>query len=227
MANVNEPLRFEMCARTFRCGTFVSLKEYTLRDGYSDRNFLPLSSLPPQIIGSFYKKDAALYKHPAPFYEDVFEVVWKAWYPRRNLHPAIDKAWEGFFCRTIKPRSGEGRFEIRQLVDFHEALVKALDAREKGDAGVGETLVDTFRWVFVVVDKEDWEHDGCLVVCRTENVAKLGVDPSDSEKVEEKDVWVTFRMSVEDAVKTVIWDPERRKATAPTLEKFRAPKFAI
>ncbi|EEH17804.1 hypothetical protein PABG_00367 [Paracoccidioides brasiliensis Pb03] len=151
----NEPLRFEMSARTFRCGISISLKQQSLQDIYHRQEFYPFSSLPPSIVRSFYKKDAALYKHSGPCYEEVFEA---------------------------------------QLIEFHKALVKALDGHEGSDADVGEKLGDTFRWVFVVVDKEDWEADGALVICLGENVAKLGIDCNNGEPVEGESHWIAYRM---------------------------------
>ncbi|ODH50353.1 hypothetical protein GX48_03468 [Paracoccidioides brasiliensis] len=190
----NEPLRFEMSARTFRCGISISLKQQSLQDIYHRQEFYPFSSLPPSIVRSFYKKDAALYKHSGPCYEEVFEAVWRTWYPRRNLHPAIDNDYYGFFCRTMKPLIKEGRFQTQQLIEFHKALVKALVGHEGSDADVGEKLGDTFRWVFVVVDKEDWEADGALVICLGENVAKLGIDCNNGEPVEGESDWIAYRM---------------------------------
>ncbi|EEH37202.2 hypothetical protein PAAG_07758 [Paracoccidioides lutzii Pb01] len=208
----NEPLRFEMSARTFRCGISISLKQQLLQDIYHKREFYPFSSLPPSIVRSFYKKDAALYKHSGPYYEEVFEAVWRTWYPRRNLHPAIDNDYYGFFCRTMKPLIKAGRFKTQQLIESHKALVKTLDGHEGSDADAGEKLEDTFRWVFV---------------CLGENVAKLGIDCNNGEPVQGESDSIAFTMSVEDAVKTVVHDPERRKATAPTLKEYREKKFAI
>lgn len=81
--------------------------------------------------------------------------------------------------------------------------------------------------MFVALDKEDWEKDGILMVCREESVADFGLKEygeGEIGKGEEERVleggWICFRKGLVEAVKLVINDPERKKAGAPVQKQF-------
>ncbi|PGH00857.1 hypothetical protein AJ80_09109 [Polytolypa hystricis UAMH7299] len=227
---MSEATRYEMAARFFRFPITFTLNPSTIRDHYFHPTRTPLSALTASFASDFYKKDTAVYNLAlrSPDNEDVFEVIWKTWYPRRNLHPKIDGVWQGFWCRALSPSLEQRRepVTIVQALGHYEELLEVADAHEKSDADVGQKLEEGFRQALVVIDKEEWATEGVLVVCRQEHVAKFGLVTKGGQAVQGKDGgWLAFRMSMEDAVKTVIWDPERRKAEAPTLEAYRDRAF--
>ncbi|QKX54425.1 uncharacterized protein TRUGW13939_01511 [Talaromyces rugulosus] len=190
----------------------------------------PISSLPERFVSYFHRKDTVLYTLAVRPYEleDVYDVIWKVWYPRRDLHPKVDTVWDGFFCQPMMPDTKWFRkVDLAQIVDFQEQLVKAVDAHEKSEADVGKKLDDLLRHAFIVLDKEEWETDGVLIVCCEESLLELGLENEGGQAVEGTDGWFAFSKGLEDVVKMVICDPERKKALAPVLEKYRAPKFRI
>ncbi|KAK2762955.1 hypothetical protein FQN53_007408, partial [Emmonsiellopsis sp. PD_33] len=115
-------------------------------------------------------------------------------------------------------------------------------------------LLESFREVVVVVDRREWEGEGVLVVVRGDRVGKFGVEGRGEDLVCEFELggeeegeeegeeggddeggmgtgtchrWLAYRMGLEDAVKTVICDPERKKALAPTVEYYREKSFGF
>ncbi|KAK2763848.1 hypothetical protein FQN54_009466 [Arachnomyces sp. PD_36] len=250
---MSEATRYELAARYFRSSIQFTLSPPTILDSYS-RDEIPLHPLPSRFLQNFHYKDTAVYNLAVRAdIEDVFDEIWKTWYPRRNMD--MDKNTNAFFCRALKPRGPEVRKAtgLKDVIGLHEELVKQADAdvedrKGKKDEDEQETsgkkpkkpldggLEDSFKKIFVVLDKEEWEEDGVLLVCREESVKDFGLGEyvaegeSEAEEGKGKAVgggWVTFRKKVEDAVKTVISDPERKKAEAPTLEAYREKKFQI
>lgn len=105
--------------------------------------------------------------------------------------------------------------------------MKVVDADEK-NLEAGRSLEDTFRRVFIVLDKEEWEKEGVLIICREESVAEHGLGEEKEEEGRFMDgKWAAYRKSLSEAVKGVICDPERRKAAAPVVEAYREKKFQL
>lgn len=132
----------------------------------------------------------------------------------------------GFFSRTLKPKRDCGKVDVRDIVSFHEDLVKTVDEHEETQ-GSDRSAEDSFRKVFIAMDKREWEHEGVLVFCREESVAEFGLReyaPGDIGNGEEEMVlgggWVAFRKGIVEAVKHIISDPERKKAEAPVLKEY-------
>lgn len=128
---------------------------------------------------------------------------------------------------------------VRRVVAFHEHLVKTVDA-DQANLEAGRTLEESFRRVFIVLDREDWMGDGVLVVCREGFVGEhdlgeyLAVGEGQNDGVEKGEKgrvldggWVIYRRGLVEAVKSVICDPERRKAAAPVDEYYREKKFQL
>lgn len=156
-----------------------------------------------------------------------------------------------FFCRAMKHQDGLGtEVELKGLIGFHEELVRAADEDEEerkrikaqgGEATMGKKarrlnggLEESFRKIFVVLDKHEWEKEGVLVVCREDSVGEFGLGEyvgaeegnGDEGKGKLLDGgWVAFRKGLAEVVEKVISDPERKKAEAPTLEHYREKKF--
>lgn len=165
----------------------------------------------------------------------------------------MDKNIEAFFCRHMKLESGFGTdIELKDVVGFHDELVRVIDEdeeeRNRIKAELGDEITEkrsrqlnggleeSFRKVFMVLDKEDWEKDGALVVCRVDCLGEFGLEEyvsgGDGESEEGRgrpvnEKWVAFRKGMAEAVKTVICDPERKKAEAPTEENYREKKFGF
>ena len=76
----------------------------------------------------------------------------------------------------------------------------------------------TFRRIFIVLDKQDWEIDGVLTICRQQSVAEhgLGEEKEEGKFMDEK--WMAYRKGLSEAIKGVICDPESRKSAAPVME---------
>lgn len=103
--------------------------------------------------------------------------------------------------------------------------MKVVDAHKESQGD--RNLEDSFRKVFVALDKADWEKDGVLVVCREENVTEYGLREYGEGEIgngEEEMVldggWIAFRKGIVEAVKHVISDPERKKAEAPVQKEY-------
>lgn len=114
---------------------------------------------------------------------------------------------------------------MKDVVPFHEEMMMVVDAHEEsqGDGG----LEDSFRKVFIALDRVDWEKEGVLVVCREENVADYGLREygegeigNGEEEVALDGGWIAFRKGIVEAVKHVISDPERKKAEAPIVKEY-------
>ncbi|KAK2804144.1 hypothetical protein FQN50_006686 [Emmonsiellopsis sp. PD_5] len=288
-----EATRYELSARLFRCPFTLYLTDnpsptnpHRIQAPYNRFETHPVipypsttsppqenpppTPLPPPTSTHFPLKDIALYNLASATgdtVEPLFDAIWKTWYPRRNLHPAVDGSAEGFFCRAFRLCVGDGRRGgvdreevegvLRVLMGFHGGLVRGvvggLRGGREGDRASGKGkgkavceypevrwgLLESFREVVVVVDRREWEGEGVLVVVRGDRVGKyLGVEGGVGELVcefelagEEEDGtchrWLAYRMGLEDAVKTVICDPERKKALAPTVEYYREKSFGF
>lgn len=244
---MSESSRYDTSARTFRNPFRFTLPPPSIRDPYGadHRTYLPLcsSTLPSSFARKFRLKDTALYNLAVPYpdIEDVFDEVWKTWYPRRNLrHDIRGLNVEAIFCRAMKPTCevGMGMEGVQRVIGFHEHLVKTVDTDWENWEG-GRMLEESFRRVFIVLDREDWRGDGVLVVCREEFVREHGLGEyraigmgQDDEVVEKEGRateggWVVYRRGLAEAVKDVICDPERRKAAAPVDERYREKKFQL
>lgn len=245
---MSESSRYDLSARTFRNPFRLTLSPPTIRDPYGadHRTYLPLSgsTLPSSLTRKFHLKDTALYSLAVPYpdIEDVFDEVWKTWYPRRNLQRDVRGLnAEAVFCRAMKPvcEVGVGMGGVQRVVGFHEHLVKVVDA-DQGNWEGGRMLEESFRRVFIVLDRVDWRGDGVLVVCREEFVEEHGlgeyhvVGMAQTDEVIEGEKgrvidggWVVYRRVLAGAVKSVIYDPERRKAAAPVDERYREKKFQL
>ncbi|KAK2731742.1 hypothetical protein FQN55_004524 [Onygenales sp. PD_40] len=268
-----EATRYELSARLFRCPFTLYLT-----DNPSPAN--PHRIRAPYSPTHFPLKDIALYNlasatgDTGDTVEPLFDTIWKSWYPRRNLHPAVDGCAEGFFCRAFRlcvgdaRRGGVGGGEeregvLRALMGFHGGLVRGVEGvlrgvregRGRGKRVGGEDLgldlevrwglLESFREVVVVVDRREWEGEGVLVVVRGDRVGKFGVEGRGGDLVCEFELgeeggddeggmgtgtchrWLAYRMGLEDAVKTIICDPERKKALAPTVEYYREKSFGF
>lgn len=244
---MSESTRYELSARYFSASIrFTTTSPRAIRDPHGEpRTTTPLTSLTSSSIRNFHFKDTALYnltlRHQK--LENAFDMIWKTWYPRRDI--SMDKNPNAFFCRAMRSEGDDGGVEVKEVVGFHEELVRVADEDEEerkrvkaegGEATMGKKarmlnggLEGSFRKVFVVLDKEEWEKDGVLVVCREESVEEFGLGGDEGEGNGEELLldggWVAFRKGLEEAVETVICDPERKKAEAPTLEYYREKKF--
>lgn len=243
---MSESARYDTSARTFRNPFRFTLSPPSIRDPYGayHRTYLPLSgnTLPSSFARKFHFKDTALYNLAVPYpdIEDVFDELWKAWYPRRNLqHDIRGLNVEGIFCRAMKPACGVGvgMGAVQRVVEFHEHLVKTVDA-DRGNLEGGSTLEDSFQRVFIVLDRDDWRGHGVLVVCQEEFVRDHGlgraIGKGQNDEVTEGKKgrvmdggWVIYRRELAEAVKDAICDPERRKAAAPVDERYREKKFQL
>lgn len=80
--------------------------------------------------------------------------------------------------------------------------------------------------MFIVLDKQDWETHGVLIICRQQGVAEHGLGEKEEGKFMDGK-WGAYRKGLSKVIKGVICDPESRKSAAPIMEAYREKKLRI